>query len=84
MSKIASDPNPNSRYRVGVSKVLVFIGNVLTLIGITFLITGLLGLISLDNFAFGLSSGVRMIGMVVIAGCLLSAIGYGFLDYIEE
>jgi hypothetical protein len=32
----------------------------------------------------GLSSGVRVIGSVAIAGCLLSAIGYGIVDYLEK
>jgi hypothetical protein len=45
---------------------------------------GLGGVIELNDFAVGISSGIRVIGTVAIAGCLLSAIGYGFLEYIGE
>ena len=36
-----------------------------------------------QSIALGISSGVRVIGTVAIAGCLLSAIGYGVLEYLE-
>jgi hypothetical protein len=39
------------------------------------------GVFDMDFFSLGLSSGIRIIGTVAIAGCLLSAIGYGILDY---
>ena len=42
------------------------------------------GLISAELFDIGLSSGIRVIGSVAIAGCLLSAIGYGYLDYLNK
>ncbi len=32
----------------------------------------------------GMSSGIRVIGSVAIAGCLLSAIGYGIEEYLEK
>lgn len=67
-----------------IANISVLIGNTLALIGGICLVLGIIGLMRFDIFAFGLSSGVRMIGMVVISGCLLSAIGYGFLDYVEE
>jgi multisubunit Na+/H+ antiporter MnhG subunit len=79
-----NDIKINNSYRGAIYKTLVVVGNALTLIGGIFFLAGLVGLIRLDDFALGLSSGVRMIGMVVIAGCLLSAIGYGFLDYMED
>ena len=44
---------------------------------------GLLGLIPLEIFALGLSSGIRVIGTLAISGCLLSAIGYGLMDYFD-
>jgi len=37
-----------------------------------------------QSFAFGMSSGIRMIASVAIAGCLLSAIGYGIEEYLEK
>jgi len=37
----------------------------------------------MELFAFGISSGVRMIGTVAITGCLMSAIGYGLQDYFD-
>lgn len=74
----------DSSYSKVFYKILIFSGNTLTLIGSIFLLLGLANLIRLDAFSLGLSSGVRMIGMVIITGCLFSAIGYGFLDFIEE
>jgi hydroxyethylthiazole kinase-like sugar kinase family protein len=74
----------DSSYKKTIAKISIILGNTLTLIGIICLLLGMIGLIHFDSFAFGLSSGVRMIGMIVISGCLLSAVGYGFLDYVEE
>ncbi|MBK7421648.1 MAG: hypothetical protein IPJ48_00305 [Propionivibrio sp.] len=62
----------------------IIVGNTLTFFGCLGLILGLGGLVNLDDFAIGISSGIRVIGTVAIAGCLLSAIGYGFLDYIDK
>jgi hypothetical protein len=45
---------------------------------------GVLGIFDMDRFALGLSSGIRIIGSVAIGGCLLSAIGYGVLDYFKK
>jgi hydroxyethylthiazole kinase-like sugar kinase family protein len=53
----------------------------MTLTGCLTLICGSIGLIPLELFALGISSGVRMIATVAITGCLLSAIGYGLQDY---
>lgn len=71
-------------YTSSICKTLIFAGNTFTLIGCFGLLFGLLGLISMDAFSFGISSGIRVIGTVAIAGCLLSAIGYGFLDYTDK
>jgi hypothetical protein len=60
------------------------VGNSLTLIGCAGLMLGAGGLISAEAFAIGISSGVRVIGSVAIAGCLLSAVGYGVVDYMED
>ena len=43
----------------------------------------MLGLYDMSIFDLGLSSGVRMVGTFAIAGCLLSAIGYGITDYLN-
>jgi len=37
-----------------------------------------------EYFALGISSGIRVIGSVAIAGCLVSAIGYGVVEYFEK
>lgn len=63
-----------------VCSVLVVVGNFLALAGCLAIALGLTGIYNLDVFSFGLSSGIRMVGTVAIAGCLLSAIGYGFSD----
>lgn len=65
-------------------KLLIFVGNALTLIGCVGLLLGSSGLIPAEFFAIGISSGIRVIGSVAIAGCLLSAIGYGAVDYLEK
>jgi uncharacterized membrane protein len=60
------------------------VGNTLTVIGSVAIIFGILGTFEMEYFSFGLSSGVRVIGSVAIAGCLMSAIGYGISDYINN
>ena len=37
---------------------------------------GLLGMFSLDLFAIGFSSGIRILASVAITGCLAGAMGY--------
>ena len=65
-------------------KTVTFIGNTVTLIGCSTIVLGMLGVFNMEIFSFGLSSGVRVIGSVAIAGCLLSAIGYGISDYTNK
>jgi hypothetical protein len=64
-------------------RALVYAGNTLTSIGCTGLILAASGLINEASFAIGISSGIRVIGSVAIAGCLLSAAGYGISDYLQ-
>jgi hypothetical protein len=65
-------------------KALIVVGNVLTVIGCTGLLLAATGLLPAQAFAVGLSSGIRVIGSLAIAGCLLSAIGYGIEEYREK
>jgi hypothetical protein len=37
-----------------------------------------------EIFAFGLSSGIRVLGSCAIMGCLFSAVGYGIRDYFNN
>jgi hypothetical protein len=53
-------------------------------IGCSGLLLAATGLIPVQSFAVGISSGVRVIGSLAIAGCLLSAIGYGAEEYFEK
>ena len=62
-------------------KAFIVAGNTLTLIGCLGLLLVASGLLNHELFAIGISSGIRVIGSVAIAGCLLSAIGYGVFDY---
>ena len=62
-------------------KLCIFVGNFLTVVGIIGIIFGFVGLYDFDVVSYGLSSGARMVGSVAIAGCLLSAIGYGMSDF---
>ena len=64
-----------------ISGPLTLLGNTLTAVGCVGLLLALSGVIDASFFAVGLSSGIRVIGTVAIAGCLLSAIGYGLTEY---
>jgi hypothetical protein len=63
---------------------LIVVGNVLTVTGCTGLLLATTGLIPVQSFAIGISSGIRVIGSLAIAGCLLSAIGYGVEEFLEK
>ena len=67
-----------------VYRLLIVVGNALTVIGCTGLLLAASGLMSAQAFAVGISSGIRVIGSLAIAGCLLSAIGYGVEEYLEK
>jgi len=67
-----------------IQRVLVLIGNTLTVIGCLALALVAIGVIDPERFAIGISSGIRVIGSVAIAGCLFSAIGYGILDLQDQ
>lgn len=64
-------------------RLLINIGNTLIIFGCSVMIIGLIGIIPLDMFAVGLSSGIRVIATIAIMGCLLSAIGHGLNDYFD-
>jgi hypothetical protein len=70
--------------RRNVCRLLIVVGNSLTLIGCAGLMLSASGLVNAEAFAIGISSGVRVIGSVAITGCLLSAAGYGVVDYFED
>jgi len=63
-----------------IQKVLITFGLILILSSCAIILMGLLGVFSLDIFAIGLSSGIRILSSVAITGCLVGAIGY----WIEE
>jgi hydroxyethylthiazole kinase-like sugar kinase family protein len=67
-----------------ICRFLIRVGNSLTVIGCVGLVLGLLDIIPAQIFAVGISSGVRVIGSVAIAGCLLSAVGYGAIENSEQ
>ena len=67
-----------------VYRLLIVVGNVLTVVGCTGLLLAATGLMPAQSFAVGISSGIRVIGSLAIAGCLLSAIGYGVEEYLEK
>lgn len=71
-----------SRNQLG--SLLIIVGNSLTAIGCIGLVLALLGMIEAEFFAIGISSGIRVIGSVAISGCLLSAMGYGVVEYLEK
>ncbi len=65
-------------------RVCIVVGNVLTVTGCIGLVLAVTGVVPQQAFAVGISSGLRVIGTLAIAGCLLSAIGYGIDEYLEE
>ena len=65
-------------------RLLIGLGNGLTVVGCLGLVLVAAGAIPLGWPEIGYSSGIRVIGSVAVAGCLLSAIGYGFMDYFEQ
>ena len=67
-----------------VFRLMARAGIVLTITGCCGLVLGLGNFFNLDMFAYGLSSGIRIVGSVAIAGCLLSAVGYGALEYLQK
>lgn len=67
-----------------IQRALMLVGNTLTVIGCLGLALGAIGFIDPERFAIGISSGIRVIGSVAIAGCLFSAIGYSILDFPER
>ena len=67
-----------------VLRIFIVVGNVLTVVGCAGLLLAATGFMPAQPFAVGLSSGIRVIGSLAIAGCLLSAIGYGVEEYLEK
>lgn len=67
-----------------IQRMLVLVGNTLTVIGCLGLAMSAIGVIDPEQFAIGISSGLRVIGSVAITGCLFSAIGYGALEFQER
>lgn len=64
-----------------VARLVIMVGNTLTALGCVALGLVLTGLIAIDGFSIGLSSGIRVIGSVAVAGCLLSAAGYAYEEH---
>jgi hypothetical protein len=67
-----------------VYRLFIVVGNTLTVVGCTGLLLASTGVMPAQSFAVGISSGIRVIGSLAIAGCLLSAIGYGVEEYLEQ
>jgi len=67
-----------------IFRMLTYVGNALTVLGCAGLLLGVTGVVTLEYFAIGISSGVRVIGSVAIAGCLLSAMGYAAIEYSDH
>ncbi len=65
-------------------KTLIILGFLISSISFILITLSLWDFISADLFAFGISSGIRVLGSCAIMGCLLSAIGYGIGDYFNN
>ena len=69
---------------IKICKLVNVVGIFLIIVGCFGLLLGVFGVFNLDIFAFGLSAGIRVVGSVAIAGCLLSAIGYGTREFLNQ
>lgn len=79
---IEASVSPKKKTKLSaICKLLIIVGNVLTVLGCLAIVFGLLGFYDLNALSFGLSSGIRMVGTIAILGCLFSAIGYGISDF---
>lgn len=65
-------------------KILILIGNFLIAISALAILMSIFGILDLNFFSYGLSSGIRIVGSFAIAGCLINAISYGFLDLFKK
>jgi len=65
-------------------KTLITLGFFISSISFILITLSLWDFISADLFAFGISSGIRVLGSCAIMGCLLSAVGYGISDYFNN
>lgn len=65
-------------------KILITLGFFICCVSLILIILGLWSFISLEQFAYGLSSGIRVLVSCAIIGCLMSAIGYGIGDYFNN
>jgi hypothetical protein len=73
--------SPSKTFVSVACSMLKVVGNLFTILGCLGIALGLAGVYNLDIFSYGLSSGIRVVGSIAIAGCLLSAIGYGISDF---
>ncbi len=65
-------------------KNLILLGNLLIGISLLIILLSFTDLYDLDLFSFGLSSGIRIVGSFAIAGCMLNALSYGFLELSKQ
>jgi hypothetical protein len=67
-----------------MAKNLILLGNILIGVSLLIILLSFTGLYDLDLFSFGLSSGIRIVGSFAIAGCMLNALSYGFLELSKQ
>jgi hypothetical protein len=67
-----------------MAKNLILLGNLLIGVSLLIILLSFTGLYDLDLFSFGLSSGIRIVGSFAIAGCMLNALSYGFLELSKQ
>ena len=65
-------------------KNFILLGNFLIGISLLTILLSFTGLFDLELFSFGLSSGIRIVGSFAIAGCMLNALSYGFLELTNQ
>jgi hypothetical protein len=67
-----------------MAKNLILLGNLLIGISLLTILLSFTGLFDLELFSFGLSSGIRIVGSFAIAGCMLNALSYGFIELTNQ
>ena len=53
----------------------------LTVLGLVLIILSFFKVFDFETFSYGISSGIRVLASISIAGCLLSAIGFKIIEY---
>ncbi len=64
--------------------VCAYIGVTTAVVGLVALLSTLFGLIPAHTLGVGETSGVRIAATIAVGGCLLAALGFGGIEYLQR